>query len=77
MKSFFAIASAAAFANATDVEQSYTIDLCPSEEQVTPIYMPSAASLLDRTSQEGFLINRVGSAQAEEFELMTRLGQLN
>jgi hypothetical protein len=47
MKSAFAIASAATLGNAVNVEQSYVIDLCPSAEQVTPIYMPTASSILD------------------------------
>ena len=64
MKSAFAIASAAVLGNAADVQQSYVIDLCPSEEQVTPIYLPSASSILDKTREEGFVINSVGSAQS-------------
>ena len=76
MKSAFAIASAAAFANAVNVEQSYVIDLCPSEEQVTPIYIPSASSILSKTRDEGFLINSVGNAK-ERSKLMNKLDKLN
>ena len=77
MKSAFAIASAATLGNAVNVQQSYVIDLCPSEQQVTPIYMPSAASLLDTTRDEGFTIQSVGSPELERSELLNRLEQLN
>ena len=46
MKYTLALAYAATLGFAASLEDGYVIDLCPSEEPVTPINLPSNAQLL-------------------------------
>ena len=56
MKSALAFASAAV-TQAANLEQAsgYVIDLCPSQEQVAPMTMPSNASILNLNRQVGYV----------------------
>ncbi len=56
MKSTLAFATAAV-TQAANLEQAsgYVIDLCPSSEPVTPMTMPSNASILDLNRQVGYV----------------------
>ena len=56
MKSAIALAATTALIHAAALEQSgYVIDLCPSEEPVTPITLPSARQILNLSKAVGFV----------------------
>lgn len=77
MKFAAAVASVATLAFAQD---GYVIDLCPTAEPVTPINLPSSATLIGLAKKEGFGIQKgFGEARQEfeDYEILAKLNQLN